>query len=88
MVLDPAVQLSLNGPASQRRRPNEKLARELRDHLLPIGGQSPARLAETGNWRMAQCACAPWLLVVYLQGLEGTLSEWSSAADEQAFAQL
>ena len=24
--------------------------------------------------------------VVYLQGLEGTLSEWISAADDQAFA--
>ena len=26
--------------------------------------------------------------VAYLQGLEGTLSEWSSAEDDQAFAQL
>jgi hypothetical protein len=26
--------------------------------------------------------------VAYLQGLEGTLSEWSSAADDQAFAGL
>lgn len=26
--------------------------------------------------------------VAYLQGLESTLSEWSSAADDQAFAEL
>lgn len=26
--------------------------------------------------------------VAYLQGLEGALSEWSSPADEQAFADL
>ena len=26
--------------------------------------------------------------VAYLHGLEGTLSEWSSPADEQAFADL
>ena len=32
-------------------------------------------------------AVAP-LDVAYLQGLEGTLSEWSSAADDQAFAEL
>ena len=32
-------------------------------------------------------AVAP-LDVAYLQGLEGTLSEWSSAADDQAFADL
>jgi hypothetical protein len=32
-------------------------------------------------------AVAP-LDVAYLQGLEGALSEWSSAVDDQAFAQL
>ena len=32
-------------------------------------------------------AVAP-LDVAYLQGLEGTLSEWSSPAHEQAFAEL
>ena len=27
-----------------------------------------------------------WEHVAYLRGLEGTLSEWSSSADEEAFA--
>lgn len=36
MVLDPAVQLSLNGPANHRRNPNENLARELLE-LFSLG---------------------------------------------------
>ncbi|QEY32432.1 DUF1800 family protein [Synechococcus sp. RSCCF101] len=36
MVLNPAVQVSLNGPANQRRRPNENLARELLE-LFSLG---------------------------------------------------
>lgn len=36
MVLDPALQLSLNGPANHRRRPNENLARELLE-LFSLG---------------------------------------------------
>jgi antitoxin PrlF len=40
---------------------------------------------EDGSVRVR--AVAP-LDVAYLQGLEGTLSEWSSAADDQAFAEL
>ena len=40
---------------------------------------------EDGSVRVR--AVAP-LDVAYLQGLEGTLSEWSSPADDQAFAEL
>ncbi len=40
---------------------------------------------EDGSVRVR--AVAP-LDEAYLQGLEGTLSEWSSPADEQAFAEL
>ena len=40
---------------------------------------------EDGSVRVR--AVAP-LDLAYLQGLEGTLSEWSSPADEQAFADL
>ncbi len=36
MLLDPALQLSLNGPANQRRSPNENLARELLE-LFSLG---------------------------------------------------
>jgi uncharacterized protein (DUF1800 family) len=36
MVLDPALQLSLNGPANHRRQPNENLARELLE-LFALG---------------------------------------------------
>ena len=36
MVLDPALQLSLNGPANHRRNPNENLARELLE-LFSLG---------------------------------------------------
>ena len=36
MVCDPALQLSLNGPANQRRNPNENLARELLE-LFSLG---------------------------------------------------
>jgi uncharacterized protein (DUF1800 family) len=36
MVLDPALQLSLNGPSNHRRRPNENLARELLE-LFSLG---------------------------------------------------
>lgn len=36
MVLDPAVQISLNGPANHRRSPNENLARELLE-LFSLG---------------------------------------------------
>lgn len=35
-VLDPALQLSLNGPANHRRNPNENLARELLE-LFSLG---------------------------------------------------
>lgn len=40
---------------------------------------------EDGSVRVR--AVAP-LDVAYLQGLEGTLSEWGSAADDQVFAEL
>ncbi|MEB3334284.1 MAG: DUF1800 family protein [Cyanobacteriota bacterium] len=36
MVLDPALQVSLNGPSNQRARPNENLARELLE-LFSLG---------------------------------------------------
>jgi uncharacterized protein (DUF1800 family) len=36
MLLDPALQLSLNGPSNHRRRPNENLARELLE-LFSLG---------------------------------------------------
>lgn len=36
MVLDPALQISLNGPANHRRNPNENLARELLE-LFSLG---------------------------------------------------
>jgi uncharacterized protein (DUF1800 family) len=36
MVLDPALQVSLNGPANRRRNPNENLARELLE-LFSLG---------------------------------------------------
>ncbi|MFZ0408716.1 MAG: DUF1800 family protein [Cyanobium sp.] len=36
MLLDPALQLSLNGPANQKERPNENLARELLE-LFSLG---------------------------------------------------
>lgn len=36
MVLDPALQISLNGPANHRRKPNENLARELLE-LFSLG---------------------------------------------------
>jgi hypothetical protein len=44
MVLDPALQISLNGPANHRRQPNENLARELLE-LFALGEGIPARPA-------------------------------------------
>ncbi len=57
----------------------------VRDALGLQKGDQLSWELEEGSVRVR--AIAP-LDVVYLQGLEGTLSEWSSPADEQAFAHL
>jgi AbrB family looped-hinge helix DNA binding protein len=57
----------------------------VRDALGLQKGDQLSWELEDGSVRVR--AIAP-LDVVYLQGLEGTLSEWSSPADEQAFADL
>ena len=50
MVLDPALQISLNGPANHRRQPNENLARELLELFsLGDGNTSEARARATGS---------------------------------------
>ena len=57
----------------------------VRDSLGLRQGDRFSLELEDGSVRVR--AVAP-LDVAYLQGLEGTLSEWSSTADEQAFADL
>lgn len=50
MLLDPALQLSLNGPANHRRNPNENLARELLELFsLGEGHYSEADVRETAR---------------------------------------
>jgi len=56
----------------------------VRDALGLRQGDQLSWELEDGSVRVR--AVAP-LDVAYLQGLEGTLSEWSSSADEQAFAE-
>ena len=55
----------------------------VRDALGLRQGDQLSWELEDGSVRVR--AVAP-LDLAYLQGLEGTLSEWSSPADEQAFA--
>ena len=57
----------------------------VRDALGLRQGDQLSWELEDGSVRVR--AVAP-LDVAYLQGLEGTLSEWSSTADDQAFAEL
>ena len=57
----------------------------IRDALGLRQGDQLSWELEDGSVRVR--AVAP-LDLAYLQGLEGTLSEWSSPADEQAFADL
>jgi len=54
---------------------------------LTAKGQVTVPKAELQDGSVRVKAVAP-LDVAYLQGLEGTLSEWSSTADEHAFADL
>ena len=50
MLLDPALQISLNGPANQRRSPNENLARELLELFsLGLGHYSEADVKEAAR---------------------------------------
>jgi uncharacterized protein (DUF1800 family) len=50
MVLDPALQMSLNGPANHRARPNENLARELLELFsLGEGNYSEADVKEAAR---------------------------------------
>ncbi len=50
MVLDPALQISLNGPANHRRNPNENLARELLELFsLGEGNYSEADVREAAR---------------------------------------
>jgi len=50
MVLDPALQISLNGPANHRRQPNENLARELLElFVLGEGNYSEADVREAAR---------------------------------------
>jgi len=63
MVLDPALQLSLNGPANHRRRPNENLARELLK-LFALG---------EGNFSEADVREAARALTGYRLSAEGQL---------------
>ncbi|MFM7548333.1 MAG: DUF1800 family protein [Cyanobacteriota bacterium] len=50
MVLDPALQISLNGPANHRRQPNENLARELLElFALGEGNYSEADVREAAR---------------------------------------
>jgi uncharacterized protein (DUF1800 family) len=44
LVLDPALQISLNGPANHRRQPNENLARELLE-LFALGEGKTSEVA-------------------------------------------
>lgn len=63
MVLDPALQLSLNGPANHRRQPNENLARELLE-LFALG---------QGNYSEADVREAARALTGYRLSSEGQL---------------
>lgn len=63
MVLDPALQISLNGPANHRRQPNENLARELLE-LLALG---------EGNFSEADVREAARALTGYRLSAEGQL---------------
>jgi uncharacterized protein (DUF1800 family) len=50
MLQDPALQISLNGPANHRRQPNENLARELLElFALGEGNYSEADVRETAR---------------------------------------
>ena len=50
MLLDPALQIPLNGPANHRRQPNENLARELLElFALGEGNYSEADVRETAR---------------------------------------
>jgi hypothetical protein len=47
-------------------------------------------ISSVGSWRMGGCGCelvAP-LNLVFIQGVEANLAEWSSQADEEAFRNL
>jgi uncharacterized protein (DUF1800 family) len=63
MVLDPALQISLNGPSNQRSRPNENLARELLE-LFSVG---------EGHFREADVREAARALSGYQISREGRL---------------
>ena len=63
MVLDPALQISLNGPANHRRQPNENLARELLE-LFALG---------EGNYSEADVREAARALTGYRLSSEGQL---------------
>ena len=50
MLLDPALQISLNGPANRQRKPNENLARELLELFsLGIGNYAEADVLEAAR---------------------------------------
>ena len=63
MLLDPALQISLNGPSNHRTRPNENLARELLE-LFSLG---------EGNYREADVREAARALSGYQLGPEGRM---------------
>ena len=64
MLLDPALQISLNGPANHRRQPNENLARELLE-LFALG---------EGHYREADVREAARALTGYRLTADGELT--------------
>ena len=64
MLLDPALQISLNGPSNHRKKPNENLARELLE-LFSLG---------EGNYSEADVRDASRALTGYRLGADGQMA--------------
>ena len=64
MLLDPALQISLNGPSNHRKKPNENLARELLE-LFSLG---------EGNYSEADVREASRALTGYRLGADGQMA--------------
>ena len=88
-TIDNVRNMEKNIPVGRLARVTSKgqitVPKAVRDALGLRQGDLLSWELEDGSVRVR--AVAP-LDVAYLQGLEGTLSEWSSPADEQAFAEL
>ncbi|HRF06979.1 AbrB/MazE/SpoVT family DNA-binding domain-containing protein [Accumulibacter sp.] len=63
-----------------------KIPQEVRAALHVVPGDLVA--GEVGADGMATVRCVQALDIEYLRAVEGTLSEWSGSADEEAYREL